>query len=238
MSPAYFLIPKTWLAGQVTALASDGDYLWLATSTRENRFGNREKSSLEGFFIFLLHKPTNKWVGYFPVSADVTAMAASQGRLWVGMNGQPVQGWSGWGVSDPEYKKSIKFNAGTPDPLIEIDTRPLYAIPEKNWVADAIPDSEIKAKIAQCSVRDQIRYAFVRGEYEQVVRLLPVPENLSCLDLEELLLLAWSHDAKGQNRPEIAEQCLREILRRKPPHVWQKTASEALNNIRHLPPDK
>lgn len=224
-------MPTTRLIGQITALTIDEDYLWVAVSTAGNHYANRENSPIEGFFVFLWHIPVKKWAGYFPVPAMVTALVAKKGHLWIGMNGHHVQAWTGIEAEFEEYQKSVKFNAGTPYPLIEIDTSPLYAIPEDARVSDAIPDSEIQAHITLCSLRDQIRYCFILGNYARTVQLLSASDDLTALDPEALLLLAWSYDTYGLNQPALRDKYLNEMRRRQPGGIWKRTVEEMLNNL-------
>jgi hypothetical protein len=62
------------IPGEITAIAPDGDFLWLGVA---NFFGN---------YLLLMHKPTLSLVAYFrmPVRDKISAFAVSQNSLWVG----------------------------------------------------------------------------------------------------------------------------------------------------------
>ena len=64
---------STRLRGEVTAMASDRDFLWI---------GCDDQSS---YSVILMHKPTHAWVGHLKVPARVSCLAFSDTRLWIGL---------------------------------------------------------------------------------------------------------------------------------------------------------
>jgi hypothetical protein len=62
----------TRLHGDVTALARDGDFLWVAC---EDSWA---------FSVLLFHTPTESWVGHFDAPARISRLAVSPDRLWLG----------------------------------------------------------------------------------------------------------------------------------------------------------
>lgn len=62
------------LPGPVQALASDGDFLWLAA---------RAADSMWRSHVMLLHKPSGQWVGHIRTSL-VTSLAVDERHLWIG----------------------------------------------------------------------------------------------------------------------------------------------------------
>lgn len=62
------------MPGEVTALANDGDFLWVAVG---NYFGN---------YLLLLHKPSGSVVAYCPMQArdHISSLAISSTSVWIG----------------------------------------------------------------------------------------------------------------------------------------------------------
>lgn len=65
------LQPVSRIPGGVSALASDGDFLWVASGTAS------------GGCVMLLHKPTGRWIGQFRASY-VTSLLTDDAHLWLG----------------------------------------------------------------------------------------------------------------------------------------------------------
>ncbi len=61
------------IPGEVTALAPDGDYMWIGA---DNYFGK---------YLLLLHKPSESLVAYVPFRDRISALAVSDASVWVGM---------------------------------------------------------------------------------------------------------------------------------------------------------
>jgi hypothetical protein len=164
------------LPGAVTALANDGDFLWIAATTRFNHWldGNgKEGRWINGNFVLtlhpgidvggsgkngewrnmyvkgeancvmLFHKPTGKWVGYFPVTSRVTSLAVSREKLWVALEDT---GYLQYGQHDWQDKEIF-----APSPLLEIQKAPLTSISPNKWVSDQISESELKSHIQEAA---------------------------------------------------------------------------------------
>lgn len=210
------IIPNTRLCGEVTALANDGDFLWVATCIK----GDQNQSDKTGCFVYLLHKASNKWVGYFEVSSPsasngqgayigkssfVTTMAIMPGILWLGMH-------------------------DSASPLIEVKTRDLLSIPADKWIEDNVSKKEVLEKISNLSVRNQATYEFVLGNYADVVRFL-ANDDISQQDIEALFLLGWSYNSPALNQPARARTYFEEIIRRNPNSTWFRIAAYELVSI-------
>lgn len=163
--------PTSRLPGAVTALADDGDFLWIASTTRfdpslsgnstEGRWvngyyvltlnpgidsgnsikqGNWRNTYIknERNYVLLFHKPTGKWVGYFPVTSGVTGLTVSHEKLWIGLEdtGYIQCGEHSW--QDQEVF--------APSPLLEVQKLPLESIAADKWVSDTISADELKSR--------------------------------------------------------------------------------------------
>jgi hypothetical protein len=162
-------VPSSRLPGAVTALANDGDFLWVAATTRFDRAhdgnGNeggwindyyvlKKISGSIGFsikwdnwrntyimnerhFVLLFHKPTGKWVGYFPITSRATGLAVSDEKLWIGLE-------------DTGYvmKKREVF---APSPLITVQKAALESIPADKWVPDTISAEELQSLMQEAA---------------------------------------------------------------------------------------
>jgi hypothetical protein len=194
----HFFHTDTRLVGMVTALAVDGDFLFVATSTARDDF---LPSPVEGSHLFVLHIPTEKWVGRVPLEASATAMAQDSERLWIGTTGSPAL-------------------------VLEFRKKDLTAAPPEQWVEDLPSPVEVAGALAKLSREEQVSHAFFRGDYEQIESLLhgmPL-ENLS---LSELFAIAWSNDALGLNNSEKRSAAREEIMRRDL-HPWRRAEAEQI----------
>ena len=148
------LRPTTRLCGLVTALAHDGEFLWIATTPGGAGVFNRHGDTSNMFysdddnFIFLFHKPSGQWVGQFQVDTLVTSLAVSVAQLWIGLG------------------------RAEPGALLEVDKRPLLQIPRANWVSDDVSVEEFDRRIAKLDVTNQARYYFYVGDTKKVLNLL------------------------------------------------------------------
>jgi len=169
--------PTSRLPAAVTALADDGEFLWVGATTRfdpsfngnghEGRWTNGyyvlkiEPGIYSGYagpgggtpvsgnayngnesnFVLLLHKPTGKWVGYFPVTSRVTSLIASGEKLWIGLENT---GYVTLGNHDWENKETF-----APSPLLEVQKAPLLTISRDKWVSDKVEPAELKIKSQQ-----------------------------------------------------------------------------------------
>jgi len=162
--------PTTRLTGSVRALAVDGSFLWVAT------WEDGAGLAGGGSRIWLMHAPTRRWVGHFPVPLPVTCLAVDDQRLWIGTDIRRVP---------------------TAAPVLMADKRPLLAIPSTRWQADEISAEELGEKLAALPVRERAVLAFFAGDAPKVVELLEESEASA----ESLFLLAFAHDAAGLNQP-------------------------------------
>lgn len=174
--PVSPLWPVSRLPGGVTALHRDGRFLWVATQDGAQVLRSR---------ILLLHQPTRRWVGWFPVAAPVTCLATDAQRLWVG--------------SDVTRTPSVA-------PLFAVDKLSLMSVPQTQWTRDAMPDDEVAEHMAGLPVKERAVLAFFGGDPQKVIELLaPTGEAAPEADAETLFLLAFAHDAVGLNQPERLE---------------------------------
>ena len=136
------LQPTSRIAGIVSALASDGDFLWVATSTANYVYGPAE--------VLVLHKPTNRWVGRFV--ADATACFAVDDKyLWLGNN--------------LSYGNGAKC-------LQRLEKRQLYDIPESQWTSDKLSEEEASAAYGSLNDRERGLWHFDGGEYAEAANFL------------------------------------------------------------------
>ena len=197
--------PTTRLAGGVTALAIDRDYLWIATQTLQDDFCNSPEE-LEGCFIYLLHRPTRKWIGQFRVPHPVHMLAVAGDSLYAA-------------VTD-----------GCTARLIAIDRTKLLAVPPEHWLTDEIPETELTGRIAGLPRREQAQYAFFRGDYRHVAQILNAPD-LRLADLATLFLLGHNYDPLGLNEPAKSRSYFEEIRARKPDRYSDAAVERALRGL-------
>jgi hypothetical protein len=173
--------PYTRLRGGVTALAQDGDFLWIAATTGDENY------------IFLMHKPSNRWVGRFSVPSPVSALAVSPDRLWIGL-AQPKDGQS----------------------LFQTDKRPLLQTPPDQWVSDEVSDEEFYSKVAKLGVIEQAHYYFLLGETNKVLEVLNKPTDARYADhVKKLISLcsgtpAVTSPAPSTNLPYELREAIRD----------------------------
>lgn len=131
------------LRGSITALANDGEFLWVATSTRFFMYSYKNIPGGWRFgewdAVYLLHKPSRKWVGYMEMPTHVTALAVMPGKLWIGFEdcrfGKPRESTEDFFAQYSNYKRM-------PTPLVECDARALLTIPASQWVNDDVPEKD------------------------------------------------------------------------------------------------
>jgi len=168
--------PTSRLPGAVTALHRDGNFLWVAT---------RDGASVLRSRVLLLHQPTRRWVGWFPVAAPITCMASDGQRLWIGSD--------------------ISKSPGAPA-VFAAEKLPLIAVSQTAWTKDAIPPAELTGRLAALPVKERAVLAFFGADPAKVVELLaPAGEADSGADAETLFLMAFAHDAVGLNRPDLLD---------------------------------
>lgn len=100
-------------------------------------------------------------------------------------------------------------------------------IPRNLWVSDEIPEAEINALLSEQPVRVQARYAYLFGDFQQVVKLL----RDEPYDLEALFLLAYSHDTRRLNEPDKARRYFQTALELYPGNRWEKEVQQQLKRL-------
>ena len=143
--------PTTQLSGAVTALANDGDFLWVATTSRLANLEGYQQGPIsrtmyklnERHYVFLLHKPSEKWVACFPVSTCVASLSVTADKLWVGLESFRYLS------PDRSEEKSV------PSPLLVVLKQPLLDIPTRDYLPDSISEAELREKTeaARAAVR-------------------------------------------------------------------------------------
>jgi hypothetical protein len=161
--------PPSRLPGSVTALANDGDFLWVAATTRfdsshagngyegqwinghfvlsslpggagyASKIGSHWYENYELNYVLLLNKSTRKWVGYFPVTSRVTSLAVSNDKLWIGLEDT---GYVQYGGHDSQNREVF-----TPSPVIAIQKPILLSVPPDQWVSDEVTKAELDSQI-------------------------------------------------------------------------------------------
>jgi len=183
--------------GEVTALANDGDFLWVGIG---NFFGN---------YLLLLNKPSESLVAYCPMQArdKISSLAVSKTTVWIG-------------TAYGDHK------------LLQLPKSSFQSIPQSSWVSVAISPNEREQLIRGMSIRDQAMYAFYAGDDARVATLLGDidPDKAR---LEQMFLLAFSYDALGLDKPDLARTWFENIISRYPDSAWAKTAQTALSENEH-----
>jgi len=126
----------------VTALANDGDFLWVATTSRLANLEGYQQGPVsrtmyklnECHYVFLLHKPSEKWVGCFPVSNCVASLSVTADKLWVGLESFRYLS------PDRTEEKSV------PSPLLVVLKQALLNIPVSAYLPDSVSEAELRAK--------------------------------------------------------------------------------------------
>ena len=189
------VVPTSRLPGGVTALLQDKSFLWVATTEGANT--NRSR-------VLLMHAPSRRWIGWFPVSAPVRSLAANDRFLWLGLD-----------VS--------RAPAGTP--LAALEKLPLTGVLPVRWTPDALKADELGTKLAGLPVKERAVYAFFGGEAAKVVELLaPDGRAREDIDAESLFLLAFAHDAVGLGQPERLDAFLAQLRSQFPDSLFTEIA--------------
>jgi hypothetical protein len=112
--------------------------------------------------------------------------------------------------------------------LLQLQKSSFLSIPQSSWVSLAIFTDERERLIRGMSIRDQAMYAFYAGDDAQVAILLGDidPDKAS---LEQMFLLAFSYDASGLAKSDLARIWFEHIISRYPNSPWAKTAQAALS---------
>ena len=130
------------LPGPVTALASDGDFLWVAA--------NAPESPYHGSHVMLLHKPSGRWVAQFRTS-NVTCLAIDGEHLWLGCR--------------------LSYGTGA-SCLLRLKKQTLYGIPEDRWMPDTVAEGEARGAFERLGLREQALWHFTAGDYAAAAGLL------------------------------------------------------------------
>jgi hypothetical protein len=143
--------------------------------------------------VFLWHKPSQRWVGYFQTPGHVTQMAVTENHLWLAAGHCAM-------TAD-----------GMSNPLVVVEKARLLATPESQWVGNEPTAAECAARLGELSPSDVVRYAFLTRDYARVIALLTRRPDGKPLDpnvedgipagdspLEYLLLLAHAYHATGE----------------------------------------
>jgi hypothetical protein len=172
-SLANWVQPTSRLPGPVTALLRDQTWLWVACAD----FNGPQRSR-----ILLYHRPSRRWVGWFPLGLPVRSLAADSRNLWVGMEDA-----AGGGVPV----------------LVAVDKLPLISQPQGRWTRETISPEELGQRLAALGAKERAVYAFFAGDPAKVVELL-APDGTPApgADAESLFLLAFAHDSLGLNQPD------------------------------------
>lgn len=162
------------LPGLVTALAADGDWLWVATAKGETwREG--------GYRISLMHMPSRRWVGGMTLQERVSGLCAGSDAVWLATEMTPhLDGES---------------------PLRRMDKAPWLAVPESRWFSAEVSREEVDAAERRLTPRQQALRSLFRGESGPFVQLYAGQSPLT-LDPETLFLLSQAYDGQGLNQPE------------------------------------
>jgi len=178
--------------GEATALANDGDFLWVGVG---NYFGN---------YLLLLHKPSHSLVAFCPMMArdHISSLTVSSTSIWIG-------------TAYGDHK------------LLQLPKSPFLSVPQGRWVSLTISPEERAQLVRNMDVRDQAMYAFYADDDARVAALLGGidPDKAS---LEEMFILAFSYDASGLDKPELARDWFEHIISRYPDSPWAKFARSAL----------
>lgn len=166
------LQPTSRIAGRVSALASDGDFLWVATTI--------DGSSSGGSYVMLLHKPSLRWVGQFR-TRDVGCLAIDDKYVWLGCR--------------VRYGNPGKC-------LVRLEKQVLYGLPENEWVSDAISEVEVRGAFDRLDFRGRALWHFTGGDYEAAAEVLAQiePQTSETLFLQGLCfdLNGLKQDEKSQ----------------------------------------
>jgi len=192
------LQPRTRLTGPVTALASEGEFLWMMSA---------EKSE---FWLLLFHKQSSKWVGRMKLPLyrvyAAPAIVLSGDAVWLGLHQSIYQ--------------------GQPAPLLRIPKQIFLSVPREKWVPDEITSEEL-AQIEGWKNSEQAIYHLFNGDTDRAVQLLnKVTQN--DMDLESLYVLGCAYDDLGLNQPEKARPYFEEIVSREADSPWAAEARRAL----------
>jgi len=193
--------PRTKLAGPVTVLASEQEFLWVVC--------NRNSE----FWLTLFHKQSAKWVAQMklPVyrALGVPAITLSTDSVWLGLHQSQFQGELA--------------------PLLRIARQDFYNVPREKWVPDEITSEEL-AQVEGWKNSEQAIYHLFNGDPERAVQSLGKLDK-SDMDLESLYALGCAYDDLGLDQPEKARPYFEEIVSREGDSPWAAEARRALAGL-------
>ena len=143
-----------------------------------------------GNHLLLLHKPSNSMVAScpMPVRDKISSLAVSKTSVWIG-------------TAYGDHK------------LLQLPKDAFTSIPQSRWMSLAISPEERARLVKGMSVRDQAMYAFYAGDDAGVAALLGNMDPAKA-KLEEMFILAFSYDALGLDRPDLARTWFENIISR------------------------
>jgi hypothetical protein len=159
------LDPRTRLAGEISSMASGGGMLWIAVSNLSARLAGGQGDA----YVFVLHKDSEKWAGYFEAPGRISGMAASDKCVWM-------------------------ICAGSNDCVYRVDIDDVLRLsPRDKWMSDEIAPEEIAAAEAKLSPQLQGIRAFFSGNYGKAIELLDHGEERYRMDAYALVLLMYAY---------------------------------------------
>ena len=192
------LQPRTRLMGPVTALASEGEFLWMMSAGKSE------------FWLLLFHKQSGKWVGRMKLPLyrvlGAPAIALSEDSVWLGLLQSVYQGELA--------------------PLLRIPKQTFHNVPREKWVSDEVTSEEL-AQVEGWKNSEQAIYHLFNGDPDRAVQSLG-KVNQNDMDLESLYAMGCAHDDLGLDQPEKARPYFSEIVSREGDSPWGAEARRAL----------
>jgi Ca2+-binding EF-hand superfamily protein len=151
--------------------------------------------------LLLMHRPSLSLVGCYKTDGRITSLAVTDKDVWAG----------------------VSFGTNV---LLRIPKAPFLSVPRDNWVSLVIKPDERRNLIRSMPLRSQAVYAFHAGDRERVVDLLHDRDPQKAT-VEEMFLLAFSYNAFGTDKPELARYWFERIIKRYPDSPWSAAAQKA-----------
>lgn len=167
-----------------------------------------------GSQLLLIHKPSHSLAASVMLkSRGIVSLALSGDQIWVGAR----------------YGEHALFS---------LSKDAILAVPQSRWRNLFVTAEERVALLKTMSPREQALYAFLVGDAQQAAQMLD-SLNPTKISLEEMILLALSHDALGFDDATRAEAAFNQIINRFPDTPWARFAQEQLvENQQRLQPEK
>jgi len=182
------------LPGEVTALAADGDWLWVATARGETWTAG-------GYRLSLLHMPSRRWAASLPLQDRVLSICATPESVWLGVEMIP--------------------NLADDSPVRRLAKAPWLAVPEQRWLPAEVSRDEVVAAEKRLTPRQRALRSLFRGEPGRFVSLYS-GQDPALLDPETLFLLAKAHDEQGLHQPERRREFENVLIREYPESVFAR----------------